>query len=189
MNIESLLAKATAGKLTQDESQFAAEVALSRSGDAYTATMILGRAFATEHRHILESLLRSPSDPMLARGAVYALCQCWDDTAKYLPEIIAFCRKVAWDEDDDVRLIALSCGGEFLRRYWNQELAECLACVAENESDDIVRNAARTAIARAMGLEHHQIPSPNRLLDKSPSVMEDALQSFHKRLERKIQTP
>ncbi|MCY2944526.1 MAG: hypothetical protein NT142_08335 [Planctomycetota bacterium] len=182
MNISSLLTKATNDKLTKAEMQLIADAASLRSIDSYTATVILGRAFATEHRQILESLLHSPSDPMLARGAVYALCQCWDDTEKYLPELIAFCQGVAWDEDDDIRLISLSCGGEYLRKYWNQELAESLAKVAENESDDIVCNAARTAIARAMGLDHSQIPSPKRLLERSPLAIDDAVRGFNMRI-------
>lgn len=179
MNISSLLTKATNDKLTRDELQFVADVATLGSHDSYTATLILGRAFATEYRQLLESLLHSPSNPMLARGAVYALCQCWDDTEKYLPELIAFCQGVCWDEDDDVRLISLSCGGEYLRKHWNQELAESLAQVAENESDEILRNASRAAIARAMGLEHSQIPSPKRLLERSPLGIDDAVKGFY----------
>jgi len=182
MNISSLLTKATHEKLTKGELQFAADVATLRNHDSYTATLVLGRAYATAYRKILELLLQSPSDPMLARGAVYALCQCWDDTEKYLPELVAFCRGVAWDEENDVRLISLSCGGEYLRRQWNQELAGALAKIAENESDEIVRNTARTAIARAMGLEHSQIPSPMALLKGSPPEIDDAMKGFNKRI-------
>lgn len=182
MNISSLLTKATHDKLTKSELQFVADVAALRNHDSYTATLILGRAYATAYRNILESLIQSPSDPMLARGAVYALCQCWDDTEKYLPELIAFCQGVAWDEENDVRLISLSCGGEYLRKHWNQELAGALAKVAENESDEIVRNTARTAIARAMGLEHSHVPSPMKLLKGAPLEIDDAMKGFKDRI-------
>ncbi len=182
MNISSLLTKATNDKLTKGELQFVADVAALRNHDSYKATLILGRSYATAYRNILESLLQSPSDPMLARGAVYALCQCWDETEKFLPELIAFCQGVAWDEENDVRLISLSCGGEYLRKNWNQELAGVLAKVAENESDEIVRNSARTAIARAMGLDHSQIPPPLRLLKGSPLEIDDAMKGFMHRI-------
>ena len=70
MNIDALLTKATEGLLSDSEMSFAADVAASRSSDAYTAIMVLGRSFAKKYRPLVEKYLESPDDPMLARGAV-----------------------------------------------------------------------------------------------------------------------
>ena len=182
MNIDALLAKATKGSLSDSELSFAADLAASRSSDAYTAIMVLGRSFAKKYRPLVETYLESPDNPMFARGAVYALCDCWDETERYLPQIIAFCRKVDWDDENDVRLIALSSAGEFLRNNWSQELAECVLHVAETEEDVIISNAAKQAIARAVGLEYSEIPSPRQILAETGKIGEDTLARFRKRM-------
>ena len=97
--------------------------------------------------------------------------------------LIAFCRKVDWDDENDVRLIALSSAGEFLRNNWSQELAECVLNVAETEEDVIISIAAKQAIARAVGLEYSEIPSPRRILAGTGKIGEDTLERFRKRMK------
>ena len=182
MNAPSLLTKATNGTLDEPELMWVKDQIDSGSNDTYTLLLILGRSFAKKYRQTVERFLESPRDPMLARAAVYALCQCWGETDRYLAQIKAFCRKVSWDVDDDVRLIAITCAGDHLRSQFDKELAQSLLTIARNDPNVVVRGAAQSAIARAIGASPAAIPSPRKLAEGKASIDPSIIAAF----ERKI---
>ena len=90
--------------------------------DRYTLLHILGRACAVSYRGLVERFLDSPDDPMLARIALQSLVDYWDLAEQYLDELLRFVRGVPWDVDGDVRLVAISNAGEYLRSHRESNL-------------------------------------------------------------------
>jgi hypothetical protein len=168
-NFDELLTKATKDKLSQSEIEFvASELAKRRntSANTYILLHILGRAEAVKYENLVAQFLDSPSDPMLARIALIDLCDYWDLTPKYIDALRAFAKGVEWDSDDDVKLVALSTAGEYLNAKDDKELLLALKnAFLDPENDEIVRNAAFVAMARALGRKYSEVPSVTQLME------------------------
>lgn len=171
MNGNELIAKATAGKLSSRELEQVVKSLQAKNRDPYGALLIIGRAGAKQHRSLVERYLQASYDPMLARLAVLILCRYWGLTADYLTVLEQFIRKVEWDEEDDVRLMAISCIGTFLARKKERSLLALLLQIFRdsNEPTDI-REEAYGALALATG----KSPATRRVnlnRDIDPSVI------------------
>jgi len=162
----SLLARLKAGEAVSPHEfdEVAALLADEASGhDRYTLIHILGRGGQTQRRGLVESYLDSPTDPLLARIALIALCDWWGLTADYLGRLESFARTVPWDVDQDVRQIALAIIGRYLRDHDEPRLFRTLLAIASDEAEwDLIREDAIRALAVATGSEQDQMPPASR---------------------------
>ena len=101
---------------------------------------------------------------MLARLALLILCRYWAMSSNYVKDIKKFIEGVNWDEDEDVKLMAISCASEVFKDYFDNDLLRMLYNVfidIKNE-DEINRAAAYTSMAIIIGINITSIPSPAR---------------------------
>lgn len=180
IDLPLLLEKAKDGTLSAHEARAVAGLLREHpsSGEAYTAIHILGRGWATGYRELVASFLDSPGDPMLARIALTVLVGEWGLGAAYRDELRAFARGVDWDDEDDVRLVALSATGELVRTTGDHELlSDLLAIAADSGEDILVRDTAFDAIARAVGAGYAELRRRSKLPAGDPwadSILERA---------------
>ena len=127
--------------------------------DTYTLIHILGRSGDRRYESLIAQYLESAADPMLARVAVIALSQWLGLAATYRDALIAFARGVPWDSEDDVKQVALSSLGEYLRTVDDDEVVAVLLACAENVRErDLLREDAVRALARGFGTPHSDMP-------------------------------
>jgi len=168
VDYDELLDRAKWGKVSPQElARVADELANSQSSaDRYTLLLILGKAQDHSHRELVESFLKCREDPMLARLALQILCEFWGLTEEYLAELVEFVHGVPWDVEDDVRLVAISIAGEYLRTHGDNDTLMALLHIFDSRgAQKIVREVAYRAIARSMGSEWQDLPSSARHFD------------------------
>jgi len=137
---------------------------------------ILGRAGAVEERAVVERFLDEHEDPSLVEAALHVLCDHWQLTADYLGRLQRFVEGEPWDEDSDVQLVALGSAGEFLREQRERRLLFALINVLDS-NDGVIRNAAYSALGRAMGRDWDATTDLYFMFEKDadPTVREEAL--------------
>lgn len=180
-----LLGRAKAGRLSGPE--LASVVAHLQDpkgdGDPYTFLHILGRAGNSSYRSIVEPFLDRPDDPMLSRLALKILCDYWGESEGYLDTLARFIDGVAWDREGDVRLVAISTAGEYLRDRKQASLLGKLVHIFRDEREDRAsREGAYFALARAMGREWNELPSAARHFDLSTEIDSDVIVGAEERL-------
>lgn len=127
--------------------------------ERYRLLYILGRGGDPSLLPVVEPFLDSPDEPMLARLALEILCHMWDLYDRYRDEIIRFIIGVSWDEDEDVKLMAISCAGSLVQEHPDPELIRLLIWVAESpDEDDVNTQVALRALARATGFAWSDLP-------------------------------
>jgi len=167
-NLQFLLERAKAGTISdEDVEAVASELrANPRARHAYTMLHIVGRAFATRHRDLVESYLEAEWDPMLARLALQIVCNFWGETSRYLGRVFSALQGLSWDREDDVKQIAISIAGEYLRKHKNRELLKTVFGIFNDASEDMtIREAAYLALGRACGREWSELPPASRRFD------------------------
>lgn len=168
-DFDKLLEKAKDGKISKQEVDWVAQQIHEKYNDdsLYTLIYILGKAEAKQYKSLVEKFLYYPSDPMISKIALQTLCNFWDFTEEYLDDVKSFVRGVDWDEDEDVRMIAISAAGQFLKTSFDKELLQLLINVFENNhqdesikdsKDNLIQGCAYEAILRAMGKNYNEIP-------------------------------
>ena len=170
MNLEELVKKAKHGTLSDQELDYVAqkikENTTCNDDNLYKLIYILGRAEAKQYRKLIEDFLHYPTDPMISRLALQILCNFWDYTLDYLNEIKKFIDKVEWDQENDIRLMAISCAGEYCRSSMNKELLQLLIRICDDPSEDsISQEGAFEALARAIGMEWNDIIAIDNLIE------------------------
>ena len=176
-DLETLRDEAEAGMITPNDLRQVAE-RLSRAGDdedRYTMLQIVGEAGDKQHRALVERFLDSPDDPMLARLALEILGHYWGEADRYLDHIRRFLRGVDWDDEDDVRQMALFRAGDYLAKKPDRELLELLIRAVERSDDDVMRGSAYLALARAFGIEWKDLPSSSRTFDVDAELQRTGL--------------
>lgn len=166
MNADEMLERATSGQLSAREQDRIAEALQSEtpSIDRYTLLLALGRSMAKRHKAVVESFLEAESDPMLARLALQILCRFWSETEHYIPWIERALAGLEWDHDDDVRQMAVSIAGEYLREAPQPALLRRLLLLVEDSvEDESMRKDAYLSVARAMGVSWEDLPRLSRL--------------------------
>jgi hypothetical protein len=166
MNMQELISKATHGQLTQHELAAVVTSLDDDTEDTYTALLVIGRAGATQYRPVVERYLHSPNDPMLARLAVQILCSYWGLAVEYRDALERFVRKVTWDDEEDVRLMAISCMGYYLAQHQDRHWLTLLLTIFRNaDEDQIIREAAYCSLAIAIGKSPLELPPASRHFD------------------------
>jgi hypothetical protein len=171
MSESTLFARATQGLLSAGELHQVAQGLTSGSADPYDALLIIGRANARQYRGLVETYLQCDEDPMLARLAVQILCRYWGLTAEYQQALERFVRKVEWDQEDDVRLMAIDCAGSFLAENQSPRLLSLLLETYRDKRErQLVREAAYCSLALASGKQLDELPSASRHFDLEADV-------------------
>jgi hypothetical protein len=187
INYNDLLERAKWDSLSDAEiDQVAKEIQKPMpEADTYTLLHILGKSQATRYRRLVERYLESDTDPMLAKLAMQILCSYWDEASHYLDQITRFVQGVAWDEDDDCQLAAVSIAGEYLRTKHDPVLLYLLLELFEREAEDqLIREAAYGALARAMGREYSEIPSAAKEFDLKADIDTSIIERAKSRLSQ-----
>ncbi len=159
--LDDLIYKAKWEGLERDEARWAEQQLLHPDPelDRYRVLYLVGKGLDKSFAPLVEPYLTSHEEPHLARLALQILCQYWGLPADYLPLVREFLEGVAWDEDGHIRLMAISVAGAYLRANRDLDLlAQVLRILEGNDPDeDLEREAAFEALARAIGLEWKQI--------------------------------
>lgn len=182
---EGLLDRAKWGKLSEQEiADVADELQKSNPGaDRYTLLHILGRAGAVSYQNLVECFLECQEDPMLARLALQTLCRYWNETDRYIEQVLQFVRGVEWDEGEYVRQMAVSIAGDYLRSHDEPRLLNELLRIFEREDEDrIIREDAYFALARAAGRDRRELPSAARHFDLHTDIDPSVVKQAHERL-------
>ncbi|NRB68437.1 MAG: hypothetical protein HRU48_13895 [Vibrio sp.] len=161
MNTEELITKANEGSISSKEIKYVYDALKNGSGEAYDFLLILGRANATEYRNIVEQYLHHPEDPMLSRLALQILCRYWGKAKDYIEILCEFIEGVDWDDEEDVRDMALSCASEVFKEKNSTELLKYVYDIFNNPHEDsISRGAAYESLAVLFGIEASKLPQP-----------------------------
>lgn len=172
MTIAKFLEKAKTGEISALEiSKVGEELASSgENSDKYTLIHILGRAGAVDYEPDVAKHLHYQFDPLVARMALQVLCSYWNRANDYLSDIEKFLRGVEWDEDEDVRLAALSIAGELARDGDLRFVPLLIQIFSDPCENEIVRQAAYFALARASGLDWCELPPASRRMNLQKEV-------------------
>jgi hypothetical protein len=185
-------AKTEQDKLSEEELAMVAEELQKPTpeADRFTLLDILGHAFAVPYRELVERFLECEEDPMLARLAPQILCGYWGNTDQYREEVLRFMRGVPWDEDEDVRQIAISEAGEYLRSNAEPRFLHELISIFESEDEErSMREGAYFALARAMGRDWKDLPSAASHFDLVTQTDPAVIQEARERLRRRTDKP
>ena len=189
MNLETLLDKAKWSTLSENEVRSVAQKIneFDKSGDyssLYSALHILGRAEAHEYKALIEKFLVYPKDPMVSRIALKVLCEYWDFIESYKGHLMSFIKGINWDKEEQVRIVAISIAGEYVRKTKNKEFLRLLLNTFENEKEErMIRMCVYSALLRILGLDWNQIPQPRELFSSLEEYIDPSLiNQFHKLL-------
>ena len=181
MNTDKLLLKAKEGTITDQEIQQVVSALKQQNDkyDKYTLIHIIGRSFKSEYEPLVASYLHSPEDPMLARIALISLCDYFGKTEKYLVDVLQFINGVHWDDEEDVRLVAISAVGEFLRRQDQKDkfvLTLLIDIFDNSQESEIIKGCVYSALGRAYGLDWNELPLASQTLDFDKDINHEILE-------------
>lgn len=136
LSFDKLAEKATWSKLTQEEIEYVTRTFYdSKPGhdqNLADCIYILGRIGADQHKATIEKYLFYPADAHVSAVTLRILCLYWKYTGEYLNQIVSFIKGVDWDEDDEVRMMAFSSLGEYLRKKSELHLIKLLTDFVED---------------------------------------------------------
>lgn len=161
MNTKQLIEKATKGTITKAELKEVYQALVSRAADEYDLLLILGRSEAKEFIDVMEKYLNASYDPMLAKLSLQILCRYWGLANEYEDELEQFIRGVEWDEEEDVRLMAIGCVVDLYRKKQSPKLLKYVYDVfKDDKEDEITRGAAYETLALISGKSLNDLPQP-----------------------------
>ena len=171
MNLKPLIGKATNGSLEPSELHEVVRCLEANSCDPYDALLIIGRAGAIQYRYLIVKYLNARDNPILTRLALMIICRYWKLTAEYKNVLEVFVRKVEWDDDDDIRVLAISITGSLLATQPDRHLLELLIGIFRDSSEpQLIREVAYCALAEASGRTPAELPSAARHFDLERDV-------------------
>ena len=168
-SFDELAHEAKWGEISKDEITYVAQRLKNfkpgEDSDVLLATLIyiLGFSWASEYRDLVEPFLCYRKYDWVCCRALKALCTCWGLTENYLEIIKMYIRGADWDESDDIRIIAMSIAGAFLREKFDRELLQLLVDIFEGlgeiegihetceEARDLLKGCAYEVLSRAVG--------------------------------------
>ena len=118
---------------------------------------------ALRYEPLVSRFLDYREDPFVAALALEILCSFWDKTEKYSTEVLRFLRGVDWDEFREVRQIAITATGDYLRdRSDPVLLKEILLLAAPGNPESIERRIAVESVAVALGEPLAEVINPDK---------------------------
>lgn len=176
--IDDFLQKVKESRLSKNEEEWVAESTRTLLDELYTRVHILGLTGKIEFKPLLESFLEFKYDTMLAALSVSLLCSVFSGFEEHRDRMVMYLKGVEWDADRDVMLKTISQAGEHLRTHQDQEIARLVYGCLSSESGS-VREAAYSAMLRALGIEWTEIPLPS--LKYKLKVEQDVIYSYVKK--------
>jgi len=152
--------------------------------DVYEMILILGKANAQEHKHLVEHHLDS-KDPTTVCLVMEVLCCEWGRIDDYLEQLVNFALGVPWDGQGDVREQALRILGVYLKGkfpvgnasadwggYRESPSAQDINVLGlifqtfrDSELDDYIRQAAYISLCKAAGKQDESLPAECDVID------------------------
>ena len=154
LDTDDLVLRAKEGRVAIAEIDHIVAVLTARQGgeQTYDLLYVISRSCAVEKEPLVSGFLDHEDDPMVARLALQTLCSFWGLTDRYLEELQTFLAGVSWDVMGDVREVAISAAGDYLRDHQHPELLSKLLLIADPANEAAVeRRIAVEALAQAMG--------------------------------------
>ncbi len=164
----NIVARARDGKLSEREIALLIDSLERQSAGTATYTRLnaLGWTMRPDLAHVVSPFLSSPDDSMLSRLALQILVSRWGLGLDFADVVIEFASGVEWDEDDDVRLVALSSAGELARvDIRTADMFGVLIRALDDAERPIVRDAAYSAVLRGLGTPWNEVPGAGRVHD------------------------
>ncbi len=185
---EAILARAKTGDLKQQEldevvAQFRSN--LRSHPDRYRLVMTIGHATLRDPsgrthgvrlglekaRALIEPLLDNTDDAWLVREALTVLCSYLGDMGRHRERVRAWTRPVDWDEDGDVRVVAISCLGQLIAQEGTGDGLDDLLAIAENPGD-LLQDWAVRGLALALGEKMVDLPTVRKGMRSDPLLVE-----------------
>ncbi len=188
MNSQDLVKRAKRGTLPQKEiKEIAIILEQSPPGmNLYPLLLAIGYSNAVDYRKTVEAFLYCEREPMLAALALQILCDFWGNTQLYIEDVKRYVQGIHWDDDQDVRLRAISIAGEYLHQENDRELLEYLyTVVGDRKEEQLIRENAYCALARAAGRDWNELPSATRSFDLEKDIDLKILEEIQQRLAQK----
>ena len=163
-DLNDLVYRSKEGRVTEQEiSQVAGALSSGDGGpDTYRLLYVIARCGARSHERLVAQFLSYRPDPAVAGLALQALCTFWGLTEKYLDEVERSLRGIEWDHNGDIRRIAITAAGEFLRtKPACSLLTELLRLTDREIEEENVRRFAVEALARAIGKPLTEVLDPD----------------------------
>jgi len=173
VDYEAILQRAKQKNLSQDEiSCVLAELQDPESEVPHDTLLLILRATGdSRYAELVAQSLDKRDDPLVVRLVLELLCLDWRLTPRYLERVHQYLRWIPWDSDGYIRQTALSIAGEYLRTQKDAALLqEVLDAWEGPNTDDIIRQDAYAALARAMGEPWSAIPSAAIPMDFAKDV-------------------
>jgi len=128
----AMVKRAQAGTLTDNEVAWAADMLRQGGGghDRWDLLEIVSNRYSDQYEELVASFLEYPPDPWASRIALQILCNRWGLADKYVETIRQFLAGIPWDNDGDVRDVAISEAGEYLREHDDEDLLRRLWDIA-----------------------------------------------------------
>jgi hypothetical protein len=152
--LPDLVRRSKEGAVLDREIDRVAEILAADEGgsDTYQLLYVIARSDVRAHEELVARFLDYREDPMVARLALQTLCTFWGLAGRYREQIERFIKGVDWDIIGDVRQVAMTAAGKFLREYRNHALLqELLRLTDPANTDKLERRIAIEAIAYALG--------------------------------------
>jgi hypothetical protein len=154
LDVEELVLRSKEGKVSDKEIEQVAVLLRGEHDDeqTYGLLYVIGRSLSRSHEELVAGFLEHRDHPTVARLALQILCNFWDLTEKYLDQMQRFIDGVDWDDFGEVRQMAISSAGYYLRDHRRGDLLSGLLKRAALDNDDALeRRFAIEAIATALG--------------------------------------
>ena len=157
MNIDELVIRAKDGDITSAElKEVAAIIKRDEGGDlTYRLLYVLLRSRSVEHEDIIAGFVQYERDPQVASLVLHTLVSQWRLGARYRNALLGAMSGFSWDEDNDVKIGAVTAAGEYLRESHDPEvLASIIKIARTNDPMDPIGQAAVEGLSRALGDDH-----------------------------------
>ena len=134
--------------------------------DIYEYLVVIGKSKQKKFRFALERFLHC-KDSLTVSLVLEILCLKWEDIDDYLELIIGFALGCPWDEDEDVRQMAIKILGEYLFKNKstcslpsnNRQIISLLFSIFDNPLvPQWTRQSAYFALCRAAGKKWEEVP-------------------------------
>lgn len=169
----NLVDRARDGELSQEEVDELVMLLRERPDHpaTYTRLNALGWLMSPTHAVVVVPFLSREDDPMLCGLAVQILVGSYGLGHEFADDVLDFARGVEWDDDNDVRRIALSRAGELARdEVRRADMIAVLLAAIEDDDQYLVREAAYHAILRALGRHWREMPGAGRVDDGAVAI-------------------
>lgn len=131
-----------------------------KSDVIYDLIWVLSRHGHKKLCSAIDHYLLCTNHVMVVRLVLETLCMRWDCGEIYESYVMSYMNKTSWDEEEDVRVMAISCAGHVWRKTKSKDLLGKLWEVFTSDSeDDFIRVVAYQSLVRALIEDTADVPN------------------------------